>query len=371
MALIGVKNSQDARAAIQNGAWAAKLLLYIGLTVGMFFVPSHWFDPLTSVVFRTGAFLFVLVQLAMLVESSYTTYDFLLDAGARQEQAGRCPWWNWLTLLITLASYGFVVYVFGAVVAQHSSTDDGCTEGIVAVCVVFILTLAVSALSVSEYVRGAANGAGAANGVFQSGIVSAYASYQVLSSMINHPEARCHVFDTGGDGSTPVKLLGMFFVFAAVLWSAVRTGSHTSSIQAQQTLIGGGALGDEPNSGDGTDNQKRQAHDDEREAVAYSYSQFHLEFMLAAMYIAMLLTRWGEVEGVDASLKVTDSRMSVCFLCSSIQSMWKPCVIGPTSSFCEILNQLYFCLSGVDQDYFSLVMLWLVHVGHGNATVVS
>lgn len=310
MALIGVKNSQDARAAIQNGAWAAKLLLYIGLIVGMFFVPSHWFDFLTSVVFRIGAFLFVLVQLAMLVESSYKTYDFLLDAGAQQEQAGRCPFWNWVTLLITLACYGFVVYVFGAVVAKHSSTADGCTEGIVAVCVVFILTLAVSALSVSEYVRGATNGAGAANGVFQSGVVSAYASYQVLSSMINHPEARCHVFDTDGDGSTPVKLLGMFFVFAAVLWSAVRTGSHTSSIQAQQTLIGGGALGDESNSGDGTDNQKRQAHDDEREAVAYSYSQFHLEFMLAAMYIAMLLTRWGEVEGVDASLRVTDSPLS-------------------------------------------------------------
>jgi hypothetical protein len=53
------------------------------------------------------------------------------------------------------------------------------------------------------------------------------------------------------------------------------------------------------------------ARDDEHEGVRYSYSQFHLEFALAAMYIAMLLTRWGEVDGVDHSLEVRDSLLSV------------------------------------------------------------
>ena len=39
------------------------------------------------------------------------------------------------------------------------------------------------------------------------------------------------------------RLLGLFFVFAAVLWSAVRNGSHTDGHQAQQVLIGGGING--------------------------------------------------------------------------------------------------------------------------------
>ena len=59
------------------------------------------------------------LQLTMLVESSYKTYDFLLAAGGRQEAAGSCPWWNWAVLMITVSCYGFVVFVFGATVAKH------------------------------------------------------------------------------------------------------------------------------------------------------------------------------------------------------------------------------------------------------------
>jgi hypothetical protein len=55
--------------------------------------------------------------------------------------------------------------------------------------------------------------------------------------------------------------------------------------------------------------------------VQYSYSWFHTTLALAAMYIAMLLTRWGEIEGVDKTLKVVDSETSVwvkicsCWMC--------------------------------------------------------
>ena len=59
-------------------------------------------------------------------------------------------------------------------------------------------------------------------------MVAAYASYQVLSALINHPEERCHLMDIH-DGSTPIKMLGLFFTFVAVLWSAVRSGSHTDA----------------------------------------------------------------------------------------------------------------------------------------------
>ena len=32
-------------------------------------------------------------------------------------------------------------------------------------------------------------------GVFQSGMVSAYASWQVFSALLNHPDDRCHLMD--------------------------------------------------------------------------------------------------------------------------------------------------------------------------------
>jgi len=55
---------------------------------------------------------------------------------------------------------------------------------------------------------------------------------------------------------------------------------------------------------------------DEVVEVQYSYSQFHIMFALAAMYIAMLLTQWGFVdthsgEGQAVSLRLQDSSGSV------------------------------------------------------------
>ena len=38
--MLGVKNSRDPRAGIQNGWWAIKILLIIGAAVGAFFIPS-------------------------------------------------------------------------------------------------------------------------------------------------------------------------------------------------------------------------------------------------------------------------------------------------------------------------------------------
>ena len=45
--------------------------------------------------------------------------------------------------------------------------------------------------------------------------------------------------------------------------------------------------------------------------LQYSYSQFHATFALAAMYIAMLLTQWGGIEGIDDSLHIQDTHKSV------------------------------------------------------------
>ena len=38
--MIGVKSSKDPRGGIQNGFWAVKLLVLIGIIVGAFFIPS-------------------------------------------------------------------------------------------------------------------------------------------------------------------------------------------------------------------------------------------------------------------------------------------------------------------------------------------
>lgn len=220
LVLVGVENSKDSRAKLQNDAWSLKVVLYLTSIALMFWLDTAHFENVTA-LFKIGACLFIFIQLTMLIDGAYNSYGFLAD---RLD----IPVWQCATVGSTLLMYSFCVFVFGATVAKHSREDDGCSEGIWAVMLGFLLMIAVSVLSISPFVREADNGAGQLNGVFQSGMVSSYAFYQVLSAMINHPEQRCHLMDVS-DGSTPVKLVGLFFTFVAVLWSAVRNGSHTES----------------------------------------------------------------------------------------------------------------------------------------------
>jgi hypothetical protein len=220
LVLVGVENSEDSRAKLQNDAWLLKVVLYLASIALMFWLDTAHFDNVTA-LFRIGACLFIFIQLTMLIDAAYNSYGFLAD---RLD----IPVWQCATVGSTLLMYGFCLFVFGATVAKHSREDDGCSEGIWAVVLGFLFMVVVSVLSISPFVREADNGAGQLNGVFQSGMVSSYAFYQVLSAMINHPEQRCHLMDIS-DGSTPVKLVGLLFTFIAVLWSAVRNGSHTES----------------------------------------------------------------------------------------------------------------------------------------------
>ena len=55
--MIKVKNSNDFRAKIQNGFWAFKLLLAVGLIVAAFFIPNNGFDYAFMIIGLIGGFL--------------------------------------------------------------------------------------------------------------------------------------------------------------------------------------------------------------------------------------------------------------------------------------------------------------------------
>ncbi|KJE97329.1 hypothetical protein CAOG_09056 [Capsaspora owczarzaki ATCC 30864] len=69
-----VRSSKDPRAGIQNGWWLPKTLFIVGLLVGSFFMPnSVFFD--WGYLGLVGAFLFILVQLVLLVDFAHEWCD--------------------------------------------------------------------------------------------------------------------------------------------------------------------------------------------------------------------------------------------------------------------------------------------------------
>jgi len=321
--LCGVRSTADARAKLQNELWCVKLPLLVGLIVAMFFVPGQIVLAVAE-GFKAGGFIFILIQLVFLTAFSYDVYEDLLtwaeDEETRKQGAETCCdriiWWNLVTVVLTLGCYGFCIFTFAAIVIVNSKHDEGCWLGIMAGLVNMVCMLIVSGLSVSNWVRDASNGAGYRNGIFQSGVVSAYACWLVFSAMINSPEPgkdwnmQCHVYNIHNSGLT--KMSGMVFVFIAVLWTAIRNGSNTfftpaNTGDAEAPLLAP-AVDENGETGEKADDETEEAG-----GVTYSYSQFHIVFALAASYSAMLLTRWGDIDsdGTPDEINMQDSKLSV------------------------------------------------------------
>ena len=70
--MIGVKSSHDPRSGIQNGFWGLKYLVVIGATVGAFFIKDGSFGQVWMYFGMIGAFLFILIQLILIVDFAHT-----------------------------------------------------------------------------------------------------------------------------------------------------------------------------------------------------------------------------------------------------------------------------------------------------------
>ena len=304
--MINVKETTDKRALIHNGGMTIKLIMYVGTITSMFFISSDVFIYLTTWPFKVGGASFIMLQIMFLISFIYDFYEGLVNLADKQEHAdtnGRSIIWaNCLSLLLTLMGYLFSISTCVILTMKH--IHSGCPQGIVSSGFNIIMMILVSVLSVSDYVRGAQNGAGHLNCIFQASMVSAYASYLILTAFVNHPDQNCHLWD--GNHAVITKSVSLILTFIAIIWSTVRSGSNRFLLEREPLL------------------PLEDVEKDTNEEVGYSYSQFHVMFSLASMYIANILTRWGDIdmvpgEGVEDpfTIGISDSELSVWIKLSS------------------------------------------------------
>jgi len=149
-------------------------------------------------------------------------------------------------------------------------------------------------------------------GLLQSAVVSAYSTYLIWSSLSSEPSTkRCSKFPQPDDGGVSL-LLGVLFTFLALIYSAMRVSSGHDTLQGKEPKEAKKRLlapeqkngdGDGDGDGDNTAPDEEEAVTEESETseddtVAYNYSFFHVTFVLAAMYLGMVLTNWQSVSSV-------------------------------------------------------------------------
>jgi hypothetical protein len=327
---IKVRSSRDPRATIQDGWWFFKLLFMVVFVVVAFLIPPAAFVGYSWIAL-IGAFLFILVQLVLLVDLAHSLQERWVK---NYEETQDCIWGF---LLIGGSTAAYIVMIVGYVLMYVFFTE--CQLNITLVTIAIISVCAVTLMSILPKLQEK----NPRSGLFQSAVVCGFATYLIASAILAEPATlSCKKWNT--NGSVFTVLLGVAFSFAAVgynvfsaagsskdfgfgrrdrspaaaeveeereqlladaqneaeLQAAEANAETSTAITDRADAIVATREGRKPariiNSHDVADEEDgRLSTEDEEEAVTYSYSFFHLIFVLAVLYIAMILTNWKHV----------------------------------------------------------------------------
>lgn len=300
---VNVKSSKDCRTGIQNGYWLFKTLIIVGVAVGAFFIPQGSFETAWMVIGMIGGFIFILIQLVLLVDFAHAWNEKWLG---NFEDSQSKVWFAGLlffTVFFYIVSLGLIVvmYVF------YTRGDD-CQLHKFFVSFNMILCVVMSIMSVLPAIQEV----NPRSGLLQSSLLSVYVLYLTWSAMTNNPDTSCnpsisdmlnmthfiHSNTTAPPDTSLVtvdykSVIALVIFMVCVLYSSIRNSSHSqlgklgmSPSDSERALIESGD--------DGVVEMGRggSVYDDEGDRVAYSYSLFHLMFLLASLYVMMTLTHW-------------------------------------------------------------------------------
>ncbi|CAL8575850.1 Membrane protein tms1 [Xanthoria parietina] len=317
--LLGVKSSRDGRAALQNGYWGPKLIVWLAFIVLTFFIPETFFQIWGQYIALAGAMLFVLLGLILLVDLAHTWAEYCLEK--IEEHDSRA--WRVLLIGSTLgmftASFAMTIlmYIFFA--------QSGCAMNQAAITVNLIVLLIITAVSVHPTVQEYNPKAGLA----QAAMVSVYCTYLTMSAVSMEPDQRhCNPLVRARGTRTASIILGAIVTMLTIAYTTTRAAtqgialngnsSHAYSklgdeegehglvdqqpnsrremrAEALRAAVEAGSLPanalDDSDDNDDDSDDGRGGKDDERGGTQYNYALFHVIFLLATTWVATLLTQ--------------------------------------------------------------------------------
>ncbi|KAF9162897.1 hypothetical protein DFQ27_009755 [Actinomortierella ambigua] len=318
--LIGVHDSRSKRAAIQNGWWGPKVVIWILLVVMSFFIPTGFFVFWGNYVALIGAGIFILFGLILLVDFAHTWSESCMEKWEMSDTNK----WKFILVGSTMLMYLGAIILTGIMYGYFAGS--GCTKNIFWITFNLVLAIGVTLIAVLPAVQDA----NPRSGLAQSSMVVIYCAYLILSAVANEPDegTDCNPLRKARGTRTTTVLMGAIFTFLAVAYSTSRAATQGgkaginqneyqpvpmvtsqpsgTSMRRSDALLAAVESGALPVSAldeaddDDDDEGDFDAKDDEKNGVQYNYSFFHVVFALAAMYISMVLTNWNTFSEVEA-----------------------------------------------------------------------
>lgn len=283
--MIGVKTSKDGRAGIQNGFWAIKYLVLIGLMVGSFYMgDAETFGSVWMYFGMVGGSLFILIQLILIIDFAH---GWASSWVAQFEETGSKGWYCAL-LSATFGMYAIVVTVVVLSFVYYTGGDSGCGLQKFFLSFNLILCTIVSVVSILPAVQEVQP----TSGLLQASAVSLYVMYLTWSALTNSGDANCMpdmVISKKGNKFDLQSIVSLCIFAACVLYTSIRNSSNT-----QVGKLTGLSDTNDAESGvrSGGVSEDTKVWDNEEDSVAYSWSFFHFIFALATLYVMMTLTNW-------------------------------------------------------------------------------
>ncbi|TGZ82945.1 putative membrane protein TMS1 [Ascodesmis nigricans] len=315
--LIGVRSSRNGRAAIQNGYWGPKIVVWLLLIVLTFLIPERFFIVWGNYFALAGAILFLLLGLVLLVDLAHTWAETCLQKIMENDS----PMWRGILVGSTVGMYlgslvmTIIMYVFFA--------GHGCQMNQAAITVNLLLILIISFISVHPTIQEYNQTAGLA----QSAMVAIYCTYLTMSAVSMEPDDKqCNPLLRARGTRTASIVLGAIVTLLTIAYTTTRAATqspalgkpHAAAASGGYSALGGSdehdlvtteptpaemraqALraaveqGSLPASALDDDDEDEYAsgtgRDDEKGETQYSYSFFHIIFLMATAWTATLLT---------------------------------------------------------------------------------
>ncbi|XP_036087054.1 serine incorporator 2 isoform X2 [Rousettus aegyptiacus] len=290
--MVCVRSSQDPRAAIQNGFWFFKFLVFVGITVGAFYIPDGSFANIWFYFGVVGSFLFILIQLVLLIDFAHSWNQRWLG---KAEECDSRAWYAGLfffTLLFYSLSIAAVTLLF-----IYYTQPSACYEGKAFIGLNLTLCVCVSIIAVLPKIQEAQPN----SGLLQASAVTLYTMFVTWSALSNVPDQKCNPHLTSiGNGTVQIgaegyatqwwdapSIVGLIIFILCTFFISLRSSNH----QQVNSLL---RTEESPPILEATQQQqvKGRAFDNEQDGVTYSYSFFHFCLVLASLHIMMTLTNW-------------------------------------------------------------------------------
>ncbi|KAF9604704.1 hypothetical protein IFM89_009140 [Coptis chinensis] len=282
--MIGVKDQNDRRDSWHHGGWILKTVVWALLIILMFFLPNVVITIYEKIsIFGSG--LFLLVQVIMLLDFTYTWNDSWVE---KDEQK-----WYAALLAVSVGCYIAAFTFSGLLFIWFNPAGQDCGLNVFFIVMTMILAFGYAMLALHPQVNGS---------LLPASVISVYSAYLLYTALSSEPrDYICNGLHKKSKGvSTSTLILGMLTTILSVMYSAIRAGSSTTFLSPPSSPKSGGRkpLLQSEDLEDG----KKEKKETEARPVAYSYMFFHLIFALASMYSGMLLTGWSSSQSDGSDL---------------------------------------------------------------------